>query len=130
VTDEIVELKPTVQALALDAEAQIALFPDFVFVGDEMVSEFGEAVAAYRRSRSGVDSPMQALSALDAHIDELTTVDDDDLWFDPDRLRQDAAWARMRELAQDVLAAFGWPQEVPAKNGAVYVGADRTVKND
>jgi hypothetical protein len=32
------------------------------------------------------------------------------------------AWAQFRQRAADVLAAFGWPQEIPPGNGAIYIG--------
>jgi hypothetical protein len=128
--DELEELRRAIQALASSGEAQISLFPDFVCVGDEMANDFGDALDAYRRSNPASDDRTRALSDLDAHIDRLAASADDDLWSDPERLRKDPAWERTRELARNALRAFEWPDEVPARNGAVYVAADRSVRNE
>lgn len=128
--DDTDELRRTVQALAQDAELQVASFPDFVCIGDELVMEFGDALDAFRRSNPAADHRMAALSALDAHIDALSGAVDEDFWWDPARLRTDGAWERTRQLARAVLAAFGWPLDAPPRNGAIYVGAARCVKNE
>ena len=71
-----------------------------------------------------------ALAELDAHIIALSDSMDADFWLDPARLRQDPEWDRIRELARDVLAAFDWRDEVPPRNGAIYVSKDGFAKNE
>ena len=73
------------------------------------------------------ESQRRSLEILDKYIEDLSNADDPNFWFDADRLAYDPQWARVRELARDVLAAFSWPDEPPARDGATYVGKDETV---
>jgi hypothetical protein len=127
--DPSVELRRCVQALAQPATIQVSLFPDFVCVCDELALEFDAALRAFRATNA-VMSPSEetSLVALDAYLDELSGPENQELW-DTARLESDVRWERIRVLARAILTAFSWPDEVPAKNGAIYVAAGRVNRN-
>ncbi len=119
-------LRESVQALAQPPEAQRALFPDFVVLGDELALDFDEALRAHRRD-ADPPSPHQAaaLGELDDHLSALSGPAHLDFWEDP----SDPRWEHVRALAARVLDAFGWPHAPPPRNGAVYVSAARVTRN-
>lgn len=124
------ELRRCVQALAQPSEVQRQLYPDFVCVGDELALGFDDACRAFRSASPQLsESQAGALAALDELLDDLSAPDRADFWLDPERLASDPAWARVRAAARAVLVAFGWPEEVPQKNGATYVSKACVVGN-
>jgi hypothetical protein len=50
-------------------------------------------------------------------------------WLDREALDSDERWARIRERARAVLAAFDWPDEAPALDAATYVGDGVVLRN-
>ncbi len=77
-------------------------------------------------------SPSEAasLSALDTYLNELSGPQNEEFWTDISLLESDVRWERVRVLARAVRATLGWPDEVPAKDGATYVGAGRVTRNE
>ena len=125
-----VELCRCVQALAQPASVQVSLFPDFAVVGDELALQFDDALRAIRALGSPLsDNQIKSLDELDRYLSELSGPQNDDFWVDRALLGTDPRWHRVRELARIVLSAFAWPNDVPGKDGAVYVSAGSTIRN-
>lgn len=116
-----------IQALAQPADVQRSLFPAFVVVGDELAEELGDALVDFENGGAAL-SPSQAgaIRELDGYLDALSGPANLDFWDDP----ADARWERARRLAASALAAFGWPNLCPPRDGAVYVSGQEVIRND
>jgi len=122
------ELCRCVQALAQPAAVQIALFPDFAVVGDELAVQFDVALRDYRAfSPTAEEAQLRSLAVLDDYLAELSGPEDERFWWDRAALGSDMRWQRIRDLARDVLAMFDWPHEPPPLDSATYVGGNGVV---
>jgi hypothetical protein len=115
------QLKYAVQALSLDAEDQLASFPEFVLVTDELLLEFDNwknvAVANYSSSFSQeqleILNDIEALASnYDSHHSYLSIAEE---------LKTSAFWKQLRVLAKDALARFSWSSEIPPDDRVTYV---------
>lgn len=120
-----------VQALAQPSSAQIALYPPFACVGDEMAIELDDSLRLLRLTQ-GTLSHRQAvaIAELEQHIDHLSGPQNADFWTDRDRLHADPRWDQVRTLAVAVLTSFGWPPDAPPKNGALYLDEHGSLRNE
>ncbi|MFO0889221.1 MAG: hypothetical protein U0790_08785 [Isosphaeraceae bacterium] len=113
------------QALAIDAEAQLSLFPDFVLKADELALDFDHWFSTARSLLAAElsEEQMEALSAIDARLEAMSRGGPDfeeGLWSDA-ALVSSPQWAEIRSLARAALRIMGWPLEVPPSGRAVYV---------
>ena len=115
------------QALAMRADVQVDLFPDFVCKGDELALEFEEHSQALDADRV-TDEQRQALKALDQKLASMSNGGPDyseALWFDERTLSTSSHWAEVRTLAAEVLRVLAWPVERPPDDpenrGSIYV---------
>jgi hypothetical protein len=119
-------LQHSLQALALPAAAQIALFPDFVCKTDELVLDFDHwrscAVGNYRVEMT--PAQLQSLAAVDTHID-IPNIDEYKSVWDESALYSHPFWEELRDLAIQSLNAFGWPQETPPSYAHEFVPGRR-----
>jgi hypothetical protein len=122
-------LKWSLQALALPARDQIALFPDFVCRTDELALDFDDArvlvlgglpgslTSQERDALNSVDTKLATMSKGGAEFTEA-------VWSDQ-ALFDDPCWAEVRALASAALRAFGWAHESPpldpSTRGVIYV---------
>lgn len=115
-------LKYAVQALALPSETQLHLFPDFVCKADELALDFcnGYETILNQLTPGLTTRQIQVLNALDKLLNSISGENNSPLWTD-DALRTDPSWAKVRDLAQEVLAAFGWPLDVPPTYRSNYI---------
>ncbi len=129
--DAASELRRCIQLLAQDASVQTAAFPSFVAVGDELGLSFESALQAYRTAPREISQEQDAaLMDVDAYLESLSGPPNEALWLDLSLLAADPRWDRIRTLAKVVVRAFGWPNELPSRDGAIYVSATETVRND
>jgi len=117
------QLMRAVQALAQPAHIQVALFPDFVVIGDELALDFGDAYERYRSTDGLGLTPEQnaALGRLDCELERLSGPADPAFWLDRAALETDSRWHNLRELARSVLREMGWPDTRPDPSDAIYV---------
>ena len=113
--DEQLEgLKWVVRALAQPAHVQKELFPPFVFIPDELLLEFEQFFepdsARYTDEWSGAQ--YLSLRALDRKFEALDASGREELWDDQDSLDL-PEWSEVRQLAREVIRAFGWPTDKP-----------------
>lgn len=103
----------SLQLLASPAPTQLNHFPaDWVVLTDEMALDFdhwARCLSTYWKP-----SPMQMvqLRKLDYFLSEMSGSLHSAFWTD-EALTSDPRWETVRRLAQAVLAAFGWPVELP-----------------
>lgn len=120
-SEEILRLRRSVQALALPAIQQVTLYPDFVCVADELALAFEEAV----RRLGGLERlsfvGSEAVRAVDEQLERMSGQEHAELWTD-EALERSPEWETLRGIAQAALTALGWPLEIPAPSGDVYVG--------
>lgn len=109
-----------VQALAQPADVQLTLLPSFVVVADELALDFDH----WRRTLethfgdSWSDEQRQSVQALDCLLGEMSG-DKPEIWRGGGCLNH-PKWSEVRRLAVGILSAFGWPQDVPPLNRAIY----------
>jgi hypothetical protein len=124
-TNHAIEFKRATYALAADAEKQVALFPDFVCFGDELVLDWHYARDNLRQCVPEYFSPEQlcVVQKLDAAIDLYSGKPGDGLFVTAEALRGDPRWDDIREIARELACAMQWPLLDPWPSGATYVSA-------
>ena len=113
-------LKCSLQGLAAPFTAQLAMFPKFVNISDELALDydhFQEVVIGNYRAELD-EQKLTALAAINRHLDTA----DPSVWCDLELLRG-PFWAQMRLLALNALQAFGWPLENPPKSPDAFIPA-------
>ena len=115
-------LRETLQALAADAEVQLARFPSFVVKADELALDFDHALTVARQGGDRTISSAQLASLLtvDGILTDMSDEASAHLWTDQ-ALRGAVEWARVREAASRALLAFDWPVDPPPPTQNVYV---------
>jgi hypothetical protein len=120
-------LEHALQALAMPAEVQIALFPSFVCQADELALVFDNFKRAAESNFGGemTESQRDLLARIDGRLADMSGRHDPELWTQ-EALRGRDEWARIRALATETLEAFGWPHERPPCYGHEYVRGGRS----
>ncbi len=119
----IERLIESLQSPAADSATQVALFPDFVNVADELALTCHECLLAVEPlADTGLVSAdqMRRLRALDALIEDLGRDGDERHWT-PQALAHGEEWRRIRELAEQALASFGRGKRPPNLDWISYV---------
>jgi hypothetical protein len=100
------------QALAASGERQKALFPDSVFLGDELALEFDARYHALVTHGYDKTLPVEALALL-AEIDGVfdRMVNAREHAWSAEAVAEREEWSKMRRLADQALETLGWPQE-------------------
>lgn len=117
------QLKYAIQALSLEAEGQLASFPEYVVVTDELLLEFDHwknaAVANYPNYFS--QEQLKALNDIDLFLDKY---EPDNLTMPiAEELKTSSFWKELRVLAKEALAKFNWTSELPPDNRVTYIKA-------
>lgn len=111
-------LQWAVQALALGAEEQLKLFPDFVEIADELAMDYEEAQAGFQPEQASPEL-IEAMQALDDKLGQMS--ERRKLWKRKS-LKQSEEWAQVRRLAAELLQAAGWPAEPPPRPSKPVTG--------
>lgn len=118
----LIRLKHSVQALALSADLQCDLFPDFVCKADELALDFDHwrlcATTNYKDDLT--ETQKEKLSALDNTFDQMSGPANADYWTEK-ALHLRLEWEQIRVLARDALDAFGWSLEIPPSYAREFV---------
>ena len=123
-TDEdqaaFLQLQWATQALALDGDVQLALFPEPVDRPFELVDDFDNWFRAtrWRTSLSITSEQMSALQELQDALDGLARTE-----FTEDAVLSSASWTTLRRLAGRALERFGWPRTPPPRGRSTFVPA-------
>jgi hypothetical protein len=115
------QLKWSIQTLSSEADDQLASFPDFVVVTDELLLEFDNwyhvAIGNYPDIFS--DEQLKIMKDIDLFMDNLPQ---EDLNVSvADELRTYQFWKELRILAREALQKFGWDSDPPPYDRSVYV---------
>ena len=115
------QLKFALQALALEAEGQIAAFPDFVVTTDELLLEFDNWYRVVLGNFPEYLSQEQTeiLKAIDGFMDNLEPENPDQSI--EDELKTSPFWKKMRALARKALTKFNWNSDLPPLDRVTYV---------
>ena len=114
----------SLQALAVSAEAQRSLFPDFVSKTDELVLDFDHWFWAARSilDEKFSDEQCEALQAIDRRLGAMSREGvefDEELWWE-ESLGDRPEWEDVRAMAKLALARLGWTAEKPPSGRAFY----------
>ena len=115
------QLKWSIQTLSLEADGQLASFPEFVVVTDELLLEYDNwynvSTGNYPDFFSG--EQIKILKRISSFIEELPQ---EDLNLSiADELRTCQFWKDLRLLAREALHEFNWASEAPPPNRSIYV---------
>ncbi len=115
------QLKWSIQTLSLEAEGQLASFPDFVVVTDELLLEYGHwyRVATGNYPDIFSDAQLKILKKISSFFEELPR-EDLNLSIE-DELRTCQFWKDLRILASEALLKFNWTSEIPPYDRSAYV---------
>jgi hypothetical protein len=112
------QLKWSLQALALPADAQLTLFPCFAVTADELALDFDHWWETAMHQHGFTADQIATLASLDALRAEMTAEKDVSLWTDH-ALAQLPRWEMVREHARNALKAFHWTLETPPSDRAM-----------
>jgi hypothetical protein len=115
-------LKWSLQALASSPESQVALFPSYVVVADELALNFDSALRDVQSNRIALTAEQsEALRRLDAEIEAHSGEKWPQVWLEPNCLAH-PVWSIFRSLASQALTSFGWEMEIPHHANGIYIG--------
>ena len=118
----LVRLKHSLQALAMPADTQLELFPDFVCKVEELALDFdhwSECALGNDRGELG-EGQKSLLRKLDGAFELMSSGQNQNLRAE-DALRSSPEWQGVREIAKAALASFGWNAERPPSYRHEYV---------
>ncbi|PQV63186.1 hypothetical protein B1R32_11411 [Abditibacterium utsteinense] len=110
-------MKYQLQGLAMPAEIQVQLFPDFVCKGDELAEDYCHWCLVVLGNDEGrlTEQQRMLLIGLDNYFDRIPIQSmGEPLWTD-EGIKTRSEWEEIRVMATELLSAFGWPVEKPAE---------------
>ena len=115
------QLKWSLQAMASDSETQISLFPDFIVVSDEIITDFDHWKRATESRYKSELSPEQieSLHHVNTVIEEITR-SQEDIWGN-DSLTSHELWDELRMAGTNALKKFHWKLEIPSTNRSIFL---------
>lgn len=127
----IAELRHSLQALALPADEQLALFPDFVCKADELALDLDNFYPAARLNVPDLFTQEQwdRVDVIDCMLGAMSGRENAERWTD-DALRTSPEWETIRGLARTALEGLGWEVAVPpsfADRGTTFIGGGREI---
>jgi hypothetical protein len=114
-------LKWSVQALALPAEEQRRLVPDFASATHDLAIEFEVSSEKAFATCPLPDDAAERLRQLYLQLERMSGPERAELWED-DALETRTEWQTVRELAAATLASMGWELAPPPRDRDIYVG--------
>ena len=118
----LVRLRHCLQALAMPADVQLSLLPDFVCKAGELALDFDHwsACVLSNPECQMSDGQRARLLALNDALEQMSGEGKQSLWTDQ-ALGSRAEWERVRERAKAALASFQWGVECPPSYKDEYV---------
>ncbi len=118
----LVRLKHSLQALAMPADTQLELFPDFVCKVEELALDFDHWSGCVLNNDRGElgEKQKSLLRKLDGAFGQMSGGQNRNLWVE-DALRNSPEWRGVRDIAKAALASFGWNTERPPSYQHEYV---------
>lgn len=103
------------QMLAADGKDQIAAFPSFVVVADEIACNLNDALLLLQQDADTSGLPatvLETIERIDCDFDELSGKTDPAFWTE-EALMNDIRWHRFRLAARELLKSLNVPRAVP-----------------
>ncbi|RJE76429.1 hypothetical protein BGP78_13580 [Pseudoalteromonas sp. MSK9-3] len=97
------------------------MYPDFVYVGDELVLDFGEAYEQLQLDKLTA-TESNSLAELDLFLVSHAGEKFVEHYVDNELLSSSLIWQKIRMLAAKALDSFGWEYVEPQKSDAIYIG--------
>ena len=105
-------LEERLQALAMPADVQLALFPEGIAKVEELALEFDYALGMKWSAKRRRITPEQ--ETLLQHIDDtLDQMSGPEPFWTEEALRNSPEWNAVRNVAKEALEAFGWEIKAP-----------------
>jgi hypothetical protein len=117
----------SLKLVALDAEMQIQLLPQWVHIPDEIALTFDDSYILFDQVIwAGLvnSEQIEAVRTLNRILDEMSDSDDKDLWT-LQAIRTSPKWAETRGLAKDALRKLGYEIDRPDLGWITYVPGSR-----
>jgi hypothetical protein len=120
-------LKHSLQLLAIPAEQQLDLLPDFVLKGDELALEFDHwyIVSIGNYGEEFTAAQKEAMKAIIELLDKMSGQKNSELWTER-AIQEDEKWGQIRLLAKKALDEFGWSVKTPPSYGHEYIPGRRS----
>lgn len=118
----LTRLKHSLQLLAIPADQQLNLLPDFIVKADEMALDFSNwyEAAVGNFGHGFKPSQIAALKSIDDLLEKMSGEKNAEYWTD-EAVRSGNQWAEVRLLAKKALDEFGWRLEEPPSYGHEFV---------
>lgn len=115
------QLKWALMALSLEADEQIASFPEFVVVTDEMLLEFDNWYKVVIQSDADTfsNSQIEALKEIYLFTDNLSKTTN--YISEKEELLYSKFWSELRTLSNKALAILNWKKEIPPKDRTIFI---------
>lgn len=115
-------LKWVLQALSCPAKIQISLFPEFVYVADELALCWEELYEENLNIEDFSPEVQKAFIDFDEFILSISGKENEHLWTN-EALSNTIEWAKIRTLAKNALEELGWEVAEPGPNlNYQYIG--------
>lgn len=123
----LLRLKHSLQLLAMPAQRQLDLLPNFVVKADEIALEFTHWYDAAISNIPDVFTSRQvaALQSIDNLLNKMSEQKNASLWTD-EALQNQNEWAQVRLLAKTALHEFQWEIQEPPNYQYEFVPGKRT----
>ena len=121
----VASLRHALQRVALEPSQQVAQFPVFVIVADELALDLNHWIEVCRAWKYIEGEIVERLGALDGLLGSMSGPEQAVRWT-KEALARDSGWQQARAMARDALRIAGWSQEVPPRpeeDGTTYVAA-------
>ena len=117
------KLVEIIKLLSSDCQDQIASFPDFVCIPDEMALLFDETYQLVGQISGLPQVTLSTLKKIDTILDNMS--DDNENVWQTEALIKDSRWITIRNLAKNVLDDLGEPLKRPDISWVVYVPGEK-----
>jgi hypothetical protein len=107
------QLQSAIQALSLEPEIQLGLYPNFADMPFELLDDFENWYEGTRWRKNLPISAIQA-DALKALFDATQKIPEEKL--SESSVHSDTSWKDLRVRAGNILALFGWQKVLPPHN--------------
>ena len=113
-------LKWSLQALAQPGGVQVALFPPFVCVAEELALDLQNWLLVTRSQNLRVHpDALSAIAAIDQQLVKLSGKSNQDFWT-IEALKSDLRWENVRQDARTALSVAGWENTAPPYDRSSY----------
>jgi hypothetical protein len=108
----VARLQHALQRIALEPQEQVAQFPSFVVMADELALDLDHWTEVCRAWRYVEGEVAVRLTVMGELLGSMSGREQATRWTEK-ALADDPGWQQARAMAREALRVAGWPQEVP-----------------